>query len=332
MLAFLERPPASPQPVYVLHGDEDFLKRQALAAIKKLVLGGGDDAFAFSTHAGDRTSYADVRDELDTVPFLCPRRLVVVENADPFVTQWRSLLEKYVAQPSQRGVLVLEVRTWPATTRLAKQVPASGTLVCKAPAMHRLPAWCTTWARAQYGKQLTSAAAQLLVELVGAEMGQLDQELNKLAIYVGKGERIDVAEVDQLVGRSRAAEVFKIFDAVGSGNTVAALAILQRLFDQGDEPVAILSGPFSWQLRRLAQAARLARHGLSLTAALVRVGVPPIGRGSCEQQLRHLGPRRAGQLYDWLLEADLGLKGSSQLSPRTLLERLVIRLARPRQD
>jgi DNA polymerase-3 subunit delta len=332
VFAFLERPPASPQPVYVLHGDEDFLKRQALGAIKKLVLGEGDDAFAFSTHAGDRASYADVRDELDTVPFLCPRRLVVVENADPFVTQWRSLLEKYVGQPSQRGVLVLDVRTWPATTRLAKQVPASATLVCKAPALHRLPAWCTAWAQSQYGKQLTPAAAQLLVDLVGAEMGQLDQELNKLAIYVGKGPRIDVAEVDQLVGRSRAAEVFKIFDALGSGNTAAALAILQRLFDQGNDPVAILSGPFSWHLRRLAQAARLARHGLTLAAALERVGVPPFGRASCEQQLRRLGPRRAGQLYDWLLEADLGLKGSSQLSPRTLLERLIIRLARPRPD
>ena len=55
---------------------------------------------------------------------------------------------------------------------------------------------------------------------------------------------------------------------------------------------------------------------------------PSQGFGGLEQQLRHLGRRRLDRLYDWLLEADLGLKGSSQLPPRTLLERMVVQLAR----
>jgi DNA polymerase-3 subunit delta len=53
-------------------------------------------------------------------------------------------------------------------------------------------------------------------------------------------------------------------------------------------------------------------------------------RQEAEQQLRHLGRRRLDHLYDWLLETDQGLKGGSQLSPRILLERLVVRLARMR--
>jgi DNA polymerase-3 subunit delta len=65
-----------------------------------------------------------------------------------------------------------------------------------------------------------------------------------------------------------------------------------------------------------------------MTVALEEVGVPPFGIKQAEQQLRHLGRRRAEQIYDWLLETDQGVKGSSQLSPRTLLERLVLRLAR----
>ena len=64
------------------------------------------------------------------------------------------------------------------------------------------------------------------------------------------------------------------------------------------------------------------------THLLNRAGVPPFAQRGCEQQLRHLGRQRADRLYDWLLEADLGLKGSSQLPARTLLERLVVRLAR----
>jgi len=51
---------------------------------------------------------------------------------------------------------------------------------------------------------------------------------------------------------------------------------------------------------------------------------PPWAESRQKQQLRHLGRHRADRLYDWLIETDLGLKGSSQLPPRTLLERLVI--------
>lgn len=327
-LAFLERADRlKPQPVYVVHGDEDFLKRQVYSALRRLVLGETDTAFGLSTHAGDKVSLAAVRDELETVPFLTPCRLVLVENADPFVSQFRGQLEKYVAKPAATGMLVLDVKNWPANTRLAKMLDGDATIVCKTPAAHRLPAWCTQWASAGHGKQLSSEAAKLLVDLIGTEMGLLDQELAKLAIYVGTAPRIESGDVDKLVGNSRAENMWKIFDAIGAGNAAEALTILDRLFEQGEEPLRIL-GAFSMQLRRLAQAARWSQQGQSLMAALDRAGVPPFAQRGCEQQLRHLGRQRSDRLYDWLLEADQGLKGSSQLPPRTLLERLVVRLAR----
>ena len=94
----------------------------------------------------------------------------------------------------------------------------------------------------------------------------------------------------------------------------------------GEDPMRIL-GAFSLQLRRLAQAARLHRQGQPLPAALAQAGMPPFAVKGCEQQLRHLGRRRAERLYDWLLEVDLGLKGSSELKPRMLIEEL--QLLRP---
>jgi DNA polymerase-3 subunit delta len=316
----------NPQPVYVLHGDEDFLKRQVLLALRSGILGEGDATFALSTHSGDKATFAAVRDELDTLPFLSPRRLILIENADPFVSRFRALLENYVAKPSPHGVLVLDVKTWPANTRLAKLLAGEATIVCKAPA-NKLPEWCIQQMKAVHGKQLSNPAARLLVDLAGSDLGQLDQELTKLAIYVGSASRVDVGDVDKLVGSSRAETTWKIFDAISTGNAGAALAILDRLLDQGEDALRIL-GAFSWQLRPLAQAARLSQQGLPLGRALEHAGVPPFKQREAEQQLRHLGRQRADRLFDWLLEADLGLKGSSQLSPRTLLERMVVQLAR----
>jgi DNA polymerase-3 subunit delta len=323
-LSFLDRP--RPQPLFVVYGDEDFLRRLVLAAIRKTVLGDGDDEFSCSVHPGDKATYAAVVDELQTVPFFGEHRLVVVENADPFVTRYRATLEKLVADLPATGVLVLDVKSWPRTTRLAKLVDAKATIECKAPPASRLPQWCVQWAAARQQKQLTALAAALLVELAGPEMGLLDQELLKLALYVGDRKRIDEKDVDMLVGRSRAENTWKIFDAIGAGQPGDALTLLDRLLDQGEDPHRLL-GAFSSQLRRLAQAARLTQQGRPVVVALEEAGIPPFGVRAGEQQLRHLGVRRAARLYDWLLEVDLGVKGGSQLSPRTLLERLVLRLA-----
>ncbi|MFO0929475.1 MAG: DNA polymerase III subunit delta [Gemmataceae bacterium] len=336
-LTFLERQgKLEPQPVYVLHGDEEFLKRQAQRAIRRLVLGDQDDGFAFSSYPGDRAVWAVVNDELHTLPFLSPRRLVVIEAADPFVSRERPRLEKYFADTAGKrqqpaGVLVLDVQTWQSTTKLAKLTPEAWHLSCKAPTSHQLPQWCVQWCIGSYGKQLATAAARLLVDLVGPQMGLLDKELEKLAVYVGAAPKIDSRDVDQLVGQSRAENTWRLFDLLGEGKTGEALTLLDRLLDQGQDPMRLL-GAFSLQLRRLAQAGQLSGQGVALADALSRAGFPayPSARQAAEAQMRHLGRRRLERLYDWLLETDQGMKGGSQLPPRLLLERLVVRLGRTR--
>src|SRR5436309_2019858 len=132
-LAFLDSTSKEVLPLYVLHGDEDFLKRQVLQALRKRVFGGEEEEFGFSSQPGDKATFAGVHDELATLPLLCPRRLVMVDNADTFVTKHRPLLEKYAAEPIGQATLVLDVKTWPANTKLAKLVDSKSTIVCKAP-------------------------------------------------------------------------------------------------------------------------------------------------------------------------------------------------------
>ena len=80
-------------------------------------------------------------EELSTVAmFGGGRRLVVVEEADDFVSQYRPQLEDYVARPARSGVLVLDLKTFPSNTRLYKAVAADGLAVdCGAPPARR---WC----------------------------------------------------------------------------------------------------------------------------------------------------------------------------------------------
>ena len=261
-----------------------------------------------------------------------PCRIVVVENADPFVTEHRPALEQYAAKPSAAGILILELKSFPETTKLAKALPDAAKVTCKSLPAYKLPAWCVEWAKSRHEKKLAVDAAEVLVELVGTSMGLLDQELSKLASAVGEQPGIGAEDVQRFVGKSKSADVFRILDAIGEGKPGQALSILEELFAEGEDPMAIL-GPLTAQLRKLAAVGRLhLADGLPLGPAMDAAKVPawPRARESTERQLRHLGRRRLEKLTEWLTEINLGLKGGNPLPERVQVERLVVQLARPR--
>src|ERR1700686_30334 len=130
-------------PLYVVHGDEAFLKRQVIRALIKRALGDDADSQSVSTYAGDKAVFAEVFDDLDTVPFFDPKRVIVVENADPFITKYRGELEGRLKHVPETGLLILDVKTWASNTRLAKMIDNAATIACKAPASHLLPKWCS---------------------------------------------------------------------------------------------------------------------------------------------------------------------------------------------
>src|SRR5262245_14175522 len=95
---------AKPAPIYVLVGDEDFLRRTVLEKLTADLLGDADPAFALTSFEGESAPWSTVKSELDTLPFLSPRRVVTIEQADPFVTENRELLEKHAAKADAKGV------------------------------------------------------------------------------------------------------------------------------------------------------------------------------------------------------------------------------------
>ncbi len=261
--------------------------------------------------------------------------MVVVEQADDFVSRYRAELEKYLAQPKSTGVLVLEVKAWPANTRLYKAVAARGLHVdCSCPAPARLTRWLVSWAKRVHGAQLVASAAELLVEMAGPELGLLDQELAKLALTTEPGKRITAESVSRSVGSWRAKTTWEMLDAALGGNVREALVQLDRLLLAGEHPIAILA-QISVSLRRFAAATRLILQAeaegrrMALRDALREAGVREFVLHKAEKQLRQLGRHRGDRLYGWLLQADLDLKGASALPPRLILERLIVRLAAP---
>jgi DNA polymerase-3 subunit delta len=195
-----------------------------------------------------------------------------------------------------------------------------------------LTRWLVASAKKTHAVKLALPVAEQLAEMVGPELGLLDQELAKLALSVGPQKEITAEMVTRLVGAWRAKTAWDMLDAALDGNAPQALVQLDRLILAGEHPVAIL-GQISASLRRLAAATRLVLAGeaagrrVSPRAALERAGVKGYFLDKTERQLRRLGRHRGRQLYRWLIEADLDLKGDSPAPPRTILERLLAQIS-----
>jgi DNA polymerase-3 subunit delta len=294
-------------PAYVIAGADPFLRREKLAELcRRLEAGAGGDGGA-SEHAGDEAELAAVLDDVRTPSLFASRRVTVVRDADGFISEHRAALERYLDAPSPFGVLILECRSCPATTRLYKRVKElGGMFLCEPPSPRALPAWLTQRAAARYGRAIDAAAARRLVDLVGDDLGRLDMELSKLAAYVGSRAAIDETDVEELVGASRVELVFGVTDAIARRDGAEALRLWDRVVSSDRDAPFRAVGGLAWGIRRLAEAARLAeRGGVAEAIRQMKLRIPP---GLLEQQLRQSSVAQWEGMLQRLLRLDVSSK------------------------
>ena len=324
---------ATSRPMYVLFGDDSYLRRESSNAIVRAALGGGSDVDELAvSRFPEAAPLSDVLDELRTLPFLAKKRVAIVENADAFVTAHRRELETYAEKPCSTGVFILSVKSWPSNTKLAKLVEKIGVPIdCKTPVERELPAWLSSLAKDSFGAKLDPDAARLLLELVGPEVGLLVSEVEKLATYVGSKARITHDDVAKMVDAGRVQEIWAAIDRATTGRGDEALAILDGLLGSGEHPIKLLAA-VSYSLQKVHHAGQLRRSRMDGRDACKAAGIYPNQVEKTLAQHSHLGPSRVNHLPALLLKADLDLKGNSQLDPRAVLERLFVDLSAPRRD
>ncbi len=331
--------------IVVLVGDEPFMAFHLLALLReRLCPDEADRAWAWREFAGDEPpDPRDVLDEAATVPlFAGATRAAIVRNADGFVTQSRAALETLAGAPrGRRGLVILEVRSFPSNTRLAKAAAAHGLVIDLAiPDRADLPAWIRRWAQTRHDLPIAAATAELLLERLAGNLGQIDQALARITASLGPGDRgrtIEPDMVEDVAGSPQERTAWGMIDAAVAGDTRIALEHLADLIDAGENPIGI-SAQAGAVLRRLSNAARLLAlpadggRPAGVEAALKAAGIAswPKAIAQARTALGQLGPRRARQLPLWLLDLDRSLKGDASrgLRARLALERLFCKMTR----
>jgi DNA polymerase III subunit delta len=313
-----------PKPIYVIFGSDDFLRDEYRGLFIAEGLGGAQgDAELSITRYDDDAELAAVLDDLRTLPFLGDRRVVIVEPADGFVSKHKESLEKYLANPSQSGSLILMVKSFASNLRLFKVVAKVGQAVdCASPDQRGAGQFIRERAK-KAGRQIDNAAVQLMVQWLGTDLARAASEVDKLVLYTQGRAGITAADVSAVVVATAGVNPFAIVDALMAGDAKAALEVLEKTLTQSGEEYRLL-GLLGWHLRRVFKAAHLLSTGRSETQVFTAMKVYGPGQSLLRRYLARKRLSQIAQQFRLLIKADLAMKTGQD--GKAILQSLVVAL------
>lgn len=196
-------------------------------------------------------------------------------------------------------------------------------------------------------KAIEPAALDKLFERVGFHPVGAVLEIEKLALFADERKRITVADVDQMVARTREDAIFELTEALGENNLSRTLVILDHLLSDGIHGLAIIASLRNYLRRMLifnslqkrsqpvwAESMQANEFQNSYLPALKETGLwPDLLKG--HPYALFMGFRKAAQFrqenlkksLSLLLDAEFRLKGSP-VPLRVVLEELLISLVK----
>lgn len=309
------------QPVYAIVGESGFLRNVFLTQTLEMVASQADTPETRRV-LGSEAELADVLDGVRTASLFGGHRVMIVDEADPFISEHRQALERYCANPAENSTLILLCKTLPKSTRLYRALAQSASVLhVDAPRGAALGGWLVQRAKSTYQVRLDSAAARRLTDLVGDDLGTLDAELAKLSTYVGTRDSITTGDIEAMTGNHRQEKVFAVAGALADGNASDALRLWEqvRTTDPAGTPMAI--GGFAWAINRLKEVKRAWDGGASAASLSRRALSDP---HSLERRLKRVTAERLETHLSELLRVDLAIK-TGQSTPQLALEKFLTR-------
>jgi DNA polymerase III subunit delta len=333
-------------PLLVLAGEELFLRSEALVEIQQAIFGGEDPGMGLvrldaSSLGGD--AMAAILDEVRTPSMFAPRKLVVVDPADPLFKKAdaggggaaddesrlgnRELLENYLEAPAEGATLVLVLDSWLKTTRLHKALDKIGGIRSCAPIKPQYaPQWIARRATEAYGKAIEPTAVARLADLIGPDLQRLDNELAKLALYQPESPAITLRAVDALVGFQHEQQIWEMINALAERDAPTALRKIEEIWAIDSKIEYTATGAvFSW-LNQVIKARELVERRLPDSQIGRDLKLWPPERAQKVLALARIwGLVGAARWSAAMLQMDVANK-SSLGEPRRNLEKFVVQL------
>nr|HPM41921.1 DNA polymerase III subunit delta [bacterium] len=311
------------RPIYIIVGAEHHLALEALSVVRKAVEDAGADPISFQSVPGREVRAEAVISSLRTVPMLGGRPLVILREGESIPKDAMEALASYMEKPVESSTLVIVAEKLDGRTKFMQAAAKNGAVIeCRPLYLDKVPPWISRETRRK-GRQIAQAAAEFMANMVGADLGQLSEAIDRVILYVGDKKIIELKDVEQAVAETHQHTIFEMTDAVGQRNWPKAFAFLTNILENGEPPVLVL-GMLSRHFRILSKAKEAA--GRVADGELAKyLGVHPYYARNYLAQSRNFSAGELRRAFRLLHRCDRELK-SSRIPKGRVLERVLLEL------
>ncbi len=258
--------------VYLLYGEESYLKRQYRDKIKNAVVD-VDDKMNFSAFEGKGIDAKEVISIADTLPFFAEKRLILIENSGLFKGS-ADELSAYIKQMPESTYMVFVEDEVDKRSKMFKAVKAQGSVV-EFPRQKQelLMRWVAGRIKREH-KNITTHAMQLFLSMTGDDMENIDKELEKLLCYCMNRDSITPEDVEAICSGKVNNQIFDMVNAIAAKNQKQALELYYDLLELKEPPMRILF-LIARQFQILFQVKDLRKQGFDGSTIASKAGIPP---------------------------------------------------------
>lgn len=260
------------QPVYLLYGEERYLKRQYRDKLKN-ALCAPDDNMNNHFYDGKGISVGEIIDLAETLPFLAQHRVIFMDNSGLFKSGGEQMAE-YLGVQNESTVLIFTETEVDKRSKLFKAVQAHGCAVeFTQQDENTLKRW-VAGVLGREGKKITESTALLLLNKTGTDMENINMELEKLICYCMDKEVVEPQDVEAVCTTRVSNHIFDMVAAIAEKRQKDALELYYDLLTLKEPPMRILF-LIARQCNMLLQAKAMKNKGLSNKEIASGLGVPP---------------------------------------------------------
>ncbi|MCI8783067.1 DNA polymerase III subunit delta [Lachnospiraceae bacterium 48-21] len=224
--------------VYLLYGEEAYLKKQYKDRMTKAIIPDGD-TMNYAYYEGKGINPAELVDLAETMPFFAERRLIVAENSGFFKNATPELADYIKSMPDTTCLLFIENEV-DKRGKMYKAVKDRGRIVEMGRQDEKTLLYWIAGNVKKEGRQIKESTARYLVSKTGTDMENLEKELEKLFSYTLGKDEITAADIDDICTTQITNKIFDMIEAVAAKRQKQALDYYYDLLALKEPPMRIL--------------------------------------------------------------------------------------------
>lgn len=226
------------QKVYLLYGEQAYLRNQYRDKLVKAILPEGD-TLNYAHYQGKNINFAEIIDLCETMPFMAERRVVVIEDSEVF-TKACDELSNYILKMPDSTTLIFNDEKADKRLKMYKAVKDAGYIVnFETPSRDVLKNWVSKKISANH-RQITYQALDMFLDSCGNDMMRINTELEKLICYTFGKDGIYPEDVKNICSVQIEDRIFELLEAITMGNRDKAFILYSDLLSLREPPARIL--------------------------------------------------------------------------------------------